>query len=153
MEVKIKNTTSEFQKCTLFGFYDRAFKNIRSINDFFSFTTGDGIEIYIDGDKSEDKRLKFLESLWQKVFNYSYIEYTDSTGELNSLFHICRMDANGKSVVREVEPVIPQAHMTPTQTAKFPITIELKHLKAIDSMTCFLILLRPNQEITLNFVE
>jgi len=155
MEIILKNTTNKFQKCTLFGNYDRALKNKRSENDFFDFTTGKGVEIYFDGDLSELKRLYFLKHIYNDTFYFSHIEYTDCTNQLNSMFHICITDANGKSMITEIIPVIPQMYMTPQQETAYPlkITSEYTNIDYINILTCFLFLLRPKQEIKLNFVE
>lgn len=150
MEVLIRNNTDKFQKCVLFGNYDRCLGNKVDKNDFLSFETNDGIEIFIDGNNSEKNRLIFLESLDNEKFIYNYLEYSNSTNNHNDLFHLCTVDANGKIII---QPIIPTFFLRPDQKSFYPIEILDENFKSICNKTSFLFLVRPNQEIKLNFVK
>lgn len=148
MNILIKNNTDKFRKCVLFGNYDRCLGNKADENDFLSFETHDGIEIFIDGSNNEKKRLSFLESLSKDTFTYNYLEYSNSRDNLNDLFYLFTSDANGKI---NIEPIIPSIFIDAKSV--YPIKILGKNFKSINAKTSFLFLIRPNQEIKLNFVK
>jgi hypothetical protein len=150
MEVIIKNTTSEYRKCVLFGRFDRAFnEQVRSEEkDFLDMRTGDGVEILVDGDDSDGKRLEFISKTHENPFEYSNIEYV-TEGKLLDSFKILTKDANGDISIKTIQT---QNYVSPFQKDFFPIIIRDLNLE-IRFSTSFLFVLKPNQEINLKFVK
>lgn len=160
MEVIIKNKGSETQKCVLFSYYDRCFNSMKSGDDFLSLDTGvqevidgivslkDDIEIYIDGDSSDEKRLEFLKSIGSNIFRFKYIDFTSDV--IISNFRVLNTDANGSVFIKYI---FPSHYIDSHQENPYPIMINDKSLKWIDSMTAFLFKVKANQEIKLNFVQ
>lgn len=162
MEIVIKNKGKETQKCVLFSYYDRCFKAQKAKNDFLKLDTGveqiidgvltlnDDIEISIDGDKSEEKRLEFLKELQQKPFMFDHIELHVSDSSNNHNWRILQTDANGSIFIRYIFSGI---YLDPKQESYSPIIIKDKEIKGIDSQTAYLFHVKPNQEWRLKFIK
>lgn len=162
MEIVIKNKGEETQKCVLFSFYDRCFKAHKAKDDFLKLDTGiekiidgkihlqDDIEISIDGDSSEEKRLEFLKKLQQEVFRFDHIELHVSDSSNNHNWRIFQTDANGSVFIRYIFSGI---YLEPNQESFSPIIIKDEKIKGIDSQTAYLFHVKPNQEWKLKFVK
>ena len=162
MEIVIKNKGEEIQKCVLFSYYDRCFKAYKAKNDFLNLDTGvekvidnmihlqDDIEIYIDGEKSEEKRLEFLKKLQQEVFKFDHIELHVSDSSNNHNWRIMQTDANGSVFIKYIFSGI---YTDPNQETISPIKIKDEKIKGIDSQTAYLFHVKPNQEWKLKFIQ
>lgn len=171
MEIVIKNKGKETQKCVLFSYYDRCFKAQKAKNDFLKLDTGveqiidgvltlnDDIEISIDGDSSEEKRLEFLKSLQQEPFSFDHIELHVNDNSNCYNFRIMYVDANGHHYIYYVYS---QNYLNPQQESLYPIKIDFEsrnHLlskefrKEINQNTAYLFHVKPNQEWRLKFIK
>lgn len=159
MEIIIINKGSEAQKCVLFSYYDRCHK-YPAKDAFLSMETGvietidgvshlkDDIEIYIDGEKSEEKRLQFLELLSKEPFMLKHLE-VESNIDNNMIFSKMNTDANGSIFIKKI---FPRIYIKPNQKSKWPIVID-GEANGIDTQTGFLFIVKPNEEIKLNFIK
>lgn len=154
MEIKIKNTTSEKQRAVIFGYSDDCWgkqQHRYSEPNFYNIKTDEGIEIEFDGRSSMEYRLMCVKST-SHVLKLKSVEYTSNFG-WNKIkygnFKTLVIDANGQHLFTDV---MLQIFFTSTQESEYPLIINGERnvaLRGIDSQTSWLLILEPNEEITL----
>ncbi len=154
MEIKVKNTTEERKRAVLFGFSDDCYGKAMyrySEPNFFNIKTDEGIEIQFDGNSSLEYRLSCVKAT-HNVFRLKSIEYTSSF-ELNKIgfgnFKTLAIDANGQHLFTDVHL---QMYMSASPKSEYPLILTGERnvaLRGIDCQTSYLLILNPNEEITL----
>lgn len=145
MEITIKNTTNEKKKAVVFGIKhkDNIWYPNAEKEDFFDFTTDNGVEISIDGVSDRDGLSKILtDSFNSVVFIKSLDVYSNKYHPV--VIKTLEMDANGKL---EIETIIAYNKLEPKDENYFPVTLD--NIGGFHYAGSLLFSLSPNEVIKL----
>lgn len=148
MEVVVKNTTDNPKVCVVFGQYDRSFNHDYAFEPCLpNMETGKGVQIIIDGDDSDERRLELINKSINEPIEFNSMEFSSNITKLHEeSIRVINKDDNRDTKITIIKLI---NYFSAYQTELYPIEIK-KDWKISKDMSIYIIL-RPSEEVKMKF--